>query len=505
MTMNKWMTALLLFMVLMGCETYTQFRHTPAVVPSKKIPPEKGIDTRLPENSPVYRPTTQPTGVLTLKACIEAALARNGQIRIADRRILIARDRVLEAWSVDLPKINVDGKYEIQEKGVISTMVPAAGGGVRMNNVSLDRDVASYTASLIVPIYDFGVGYHLREGARIGVDVASLTSERVRQNLALNVAQAYFRILEAQKIKEVVLESIQTVDRQLKIAQDFLSQGLVAKNDVLVVEVRLAQRNQELIAAENNRQLAMATLNRLMDDPVTRELQIEDILEVAPWRGDFNMVFYLAIQNRPDLAALRQQIRIVEEQYRTSRASLMPKVSGYMNYTYVDSRNLTDKDTPVGGVMVHWSAFDGGLTYAQMARLSKEINEAIDNQSESEKDVILSVKQAYLNLNEAIERIPVAKKAVELAEENLRITRDQYAQGLLTSADVLQEEERLALARSSYYQQLYSYHQSFAILTNVIGTTPPATTTTQPTTRYAATLSPTTQPTQTTQSVGEKP
>ncbi len=493
MKMNKWMTILILIVTALGCETYTQFRHTPPVVPSKKIPPDKGIDVCLPKDSPIYRPTTQSTGVLSLRECIETAVARSGRVRISDRRILIARDRVLEAWSVDLPKINVDGKFEVQEKGTISTMVPAAGGGVTQRKVSLDRDVASYTASLVVPIYDFGVGYHLREGARIGVNVAELTSERIRQDLALDVAQAYFRILESQKIKEVVLDSIRTVDRQLKIAQDFLSQGLVAKNDVLVVEVRLAQRNQELIAAENNRQLAMATLNRLMDEPVTRELQIEDILDVSPWQGNFETVFYLAIQSRPDLAALRKQIKIVEEQYRSTRAGLMPNISGYYNFNYIDSRNLTDKDAPVGGIMAHWSAFDGGLTYAQMARLSKEINEAIDTQSEAEKDVILSVKQAFLNLNEAVERIPVAKKAVELAEENLRITRDQYAQGLLTSADVLQEEERLALARSSYYQQLYTYHRSFAILTNAIGTTPPGSTTTRPSTKYAATMPAATQ------------
>jgi outer membrane protein TolC len=260
---------------------------------------------------------------------------------------------------------------------------------------------------------------------------------------------------------------------------------LVAKNDVLVVEVQLAERRQQLIQAENNIQLAMATLDRLMDEAVTKELKLVDILEATPWKGTFESVFFLAIKSRPDLAALRRQIQIVEEQYRSTRANLMPRISGYVNASYADQDNLPNRDRRVaqGGVVADLSIFDGGLTYAQLARLSKEINEAVDSQSEGEKDILLDVKQAYLNLNDAAERIPVARKSIELAVENLRITRDQYAQGLLTSEDVLLQEERLAQARVSYYQALYAYHQSLAVLVNAIGTNPPGLVTTEATSK----------------------
>ncbi len=86
---------------------------------------------------------------------------------------------------------------------------------------------------------------------------------------------------------------------------------------------------------------------------------------------------------------------------------------------------------------------------------------------------MLQVKQAFLGVREAAERIPVARKSIEEAEENLRMVRDQYAQGLRTSAEVLIEEDRLARARSSYYGSLYDYHDAFARLTNAIGGPPP--------------------------------
>lgn len=87
-------------------------------------------------------------------------------------------------------------------------------------------------------------------------------------------------------------------------------------------------------------------------------------------------------------------------------------------------------------------------------------------------DVLLDVRQAYLDQSAAAERIPVARKAIELAAENLRIVRDQYGQGLVTSVDVLIEEDRLSRARSNYYRALYAYHQAQARLTNALGGAP---------------------------------
>jgi len=434
---------------------------------------------------------------MTLEECIQLAVAHHGSLRIADRRILIAQDRVLEAWAVDLPKLTAQGRFDIREKETVassagSTAAAAAGtiqarsgSTVTGSNLSssstssssrrtsVDRDITSGSITAIVPIYNFGLGYHQRQAARYGVEVAEFTAARTEQDLILSVSQAYYRILEAQKIKWVVEESIKTVERQLAVARDFLSQGLVAKNDVLVVEVQLAQRHQELIQAENNIQLAIATLNRLMDQSVTRDTKVVDVLEVQPWKGSFDTVFRLAINNRPDLAALRRLVRIAEENYRTSRAGLAPQISIYGTWSFADVDKVKDKDSGVGGIIADWSVFDGGFTYAQMAERAKLINEAIDQQSEQEKDIILDVKRAYLNLNEAVEQIPVARKNVELAVENMRITRVQYDQGLMTSADVLLEEQRLSQARSSYYQALYKYHESYAVMVNAIGTSLP--------------------------------
>ncbi|MEZ5993697.1 MAG: TolC family protein [Planctomycetota bacterium] len=131
--------------------------------------------------------------------------------------------------------------------------------------ISGQRENVSLSVNAVVPIYDFGKTMYALEVANGRADLAELSARRQYQEVEFGVALGYFRLLEAQKILQVVEESIEVVQRQLQIAQEFLEQGLVANNDVLVVEVQLAQRQQEQLRAHNNVEVAKATLNRLME------------------------------------------------------------------------------------------------------------------------------------------------------------------------------------------------------------------------------------------------
>ena len=51
----------------------------------------------------------------------------------------------------------------------------------------------------------------------------------------------------------------------------------------------------------------------------------------------------------------------------------------------------------------------------------------------------------------------------------MRIFRDRYTEGLVTSTEVLTAEDAASRARSNFYQALYDYHTALARLDNVIG------------------------------------
>lgn len=494
----------LLLLVPGGC---TPFRDAPTYRPealqrARLSPQTQDASPAHDDSKPL--PEKQP---LMLDDCVRAAMENNRSMTIADRRVLIARDRVSEAIARTLPQLAFDGRFTSRnnDSGIqrpqaslgkqlrgafahatanrlldqagfdsVARNASTSGGAGGFSGTFGERDVWTAKASLLVPIYDFGRSEYTRQVEEGRVDVARHDAVRERQNLIFAVSQAYYRVLEAQKIKTVVEESIRVVQRQLEIARDFLSQGLVAANDALAAEVQLAQRQQELIQAENNTQLAIATLNRLMGVDVTQATQVVDALEVEPWQGRFTDALMLAIRERPDLASLRRQIEIARDEYRATRADgTAPRIYGFADYNWSSDDFLLNSEWLSGGIAVQIPIFDGGVTIARLKRQQKEIAESVDRHDERVDDIVLDIKQAYLNVRESAERIPVARKSVSLARENLRIVRDQYDQGLLTSADVLTEEDRLARTRTNYFQALYDYHESYARLTNNIGAEPP--------------------------------
>jgi len=79
------------------------------------------------------------------------------------------------------------------------------------------------------------------------------------------------------------------------------------------------------------------------------------------------------------------------------------------------------------------------------------------------------VKQAYLDLVEAEKNIPVAQSAVVQAEENFRLYKEQYAEQMATSTDVLDAQTLLTEARKNYYNALSDYHIAKAHLGRAAG------------------------------------
>ncbi len=488
---------------LAGC---TPLRDAPTYRPRATERATPATTTRAYARAPERATPAGEPPVFALEECVQVALRNSRRLSIADRRILIARDRVNEAIAMTLPQITAEGRFTsrnndsgierpqpslrnqlrdavtrsaatslVEQAGLTPTgqFLPANQGGGFSGSFG-QRDVWTGKVSLLVPIYDFGRSEYTRQAEEGRVDVARYGAERERQDVTLAVSQAYYRVLEAQKIRTVVDESIRVVERQLQISRDFLAQGLVAANDVLAAEVQLAERQQEQIQAENNIQLAVATLNRLMGVDVTQPTEIVDVLDVEPWRGSFTSSLMLAIDTRPDLAALRRQIEIARDEYRATRAEgIAPRIFAFADYNWSSDEFLLNNEWLSGGVAMQIPIFDGGVSIARRQRRGREIAEAVDRHADRIDDTVLDIKQAYLNVREAAERIPVAHKSIALAEENLRITRDQYDEGIRTSADVLAEEDRLARARSNYYQSLYDYHDSYARLVNAVGGPPP--------------------------------
>ncbi|MFO7820758.1 MAG: TolC family protein [Lentisphaeria bacterium] len=395
-------------------------------------------------------------GSLGVEDCVQLAFSNRRALSLADRLVATNLARAREIVAEDYPKLT--GGVNWQGRSNDATV---SGIG--------DRTYTSTSVELSVPIYDFGRTSNRVRAQRLLADAAGRDAERLRQEVRLAVSQTYFQVLRALKEKRVIEQSIAVLEEQLRIARDYLDQGLVAKNDVLAAEVQLAERRQSLIRARNDVRVALSRLNRLVGLPVTHETRLQDVLDVEPWHGSLTALFKTALEQRADLAAFQQRVDAAVRTYQSGGAEYAPDIEAFGRHDYNSDGSLVNQSWSTVGIGISLPFYQGGARDAKLARLQDEILNAVERRDMHKDDILLDVKDAYLRLANAREQVPVAGKRIELALENLEVTRDRYSQGLVTQTDVLAEENRLISARSDYFSALYGYHQAVVRLRNVIG------------------------------------
>jgi len=98
-----------------------------------------------------------------------------------------------------------------------------------------------------------------------------------------------------------------------------------------------------------------------------------------------------------------------------------------------------------------------------------KVIQAEDSKTQLIEGIILEVKQDYLNMLTAERNISVAEKAIEQAEENLRMNEERYKYQVATATDVLDAVTLLAQARVNYYSALSDFNIAKARLDRAMG------------------------------------
>jgi outer membrane protein TolC len=111
---------------------------------------------------------------------------------------------------------------------------------------------------------------------------------------------------------------------------------------------------------------------------------------------------------------------------------------------------------------IQLSIFNGGETAAALKKISYQREKLIEQREKLRDEIRLEVQQYVLQSRTARERLSVTKDAVMQAEENLRINRVKYEEGIGTGTDVLDAVSLLAVASTNQYRALYDLRKAEA-------------------------------------------
>ena len=382
---------------------------------------------------------------LTLQDCHHLALQYNTRGIIGDLNIEIEQDKTEEAQAMAYPSLNAEGQY---------IMSGDAGHFIKDHNRK-----ANAKAALVVPLFNFGGMSNLISAQKYSLESSVSQSMQIKNELIHDVSQAYFRVLEAQKIKRVVEESIKTLQEQLRISKNQYEEDLIHYNEFLQVEVQFNQREQDLIQARHYLGISYLKLKRLLGIDLNDQIALDDILEDYHWNNNLNEYLTDACKNHPALITLEKQIKAASASFKGEKGSLYPFIYGFANYSTTNEYNFPFRHGLDAGVGVKWKLYDGSAK-AKIRRKEKEVFVLQQKYLGIAEDLHLAIQSAFLQIQTAMNKVEVTKKNVKVAEENLRSSQEQFQLGLMNTFELLSNEEKLAAARSNYYQSLYDFHKA---------------------------------------------
>jgi outer membrane protein TolC len=302
-------------------------------------------------------------------------------------------------------------------------------------------DFAMGSATLTLPLFT---------GGRISSGIAAAEArgrgagaqlQGAEQGLKLAVAESYVDVLRARKALAVADSNVRTLEALAGDIGAMYESELVPKNELLAVQVALADARQNRLRAANAAEIAQASYNRRLGEPLDRLAVLEE--QVPAPEGlptDLPSLVQLATERRTELDALGEQADAYGQMARVERSRLLPQVSLSGGYNYLENQFLDDEEFAMAGVAVQWALFDGGQARKRAAAMERNRRAAQEQRADAESLIALQVRQAWLGVEETRERVKVTADAVDQAEENLRIARERYGAGLGTQTQLLEAE-----------------------------------------------------------------
>jgi outer membrane protein len=397
---------------------------------------------------------------ITLRDCLDRAASANPELKVAAYNAQIARENIGIAHSGYLPRVDLQGGYTAQQ----------APQSVVIQNFQAPTQQADYgflSASLDQTIYDFGRTSSRYDRAKRLTEATSYDFIARRNDVFLNVVEAYYSVLENRKILRSAEEDVLQMKDHLRVAKNLYEQGAVTRNDLLQAEVQLADSNQLRLAAANRVDNSWIYLNYLTGRTslYRADLQDDNSLPSLPPHSDVQD----ALTNRPEIKAQEKAVDAAELAVKENRSGYFPEIFARLGFDYVQNDKVKEQVIMSATAGLSINLFDGLATTSRYRQSVKALHQSNESLSRLQAGIRLEYETAWNDAKVAIERIATVRKAIGQGEENLRINKDRYLEQVGTATDVIDAQTLLTKTKTEYYKAVFDYQVALARVRKALG------------------------------------
>jgi outer membrane protein TolC len=388
-----------------------------------------------------------------LQACIDVAFANHPMLKAGEARQSAARSQVEVKIAERRPTLDLEGESGYLTGQSISPF--SAISGVTEEGLPQRNATGGYyqaTLGMQVPLFKEGTLLGQTAGsvrqAQLKVAEEDWTTEFLRLQVALNVAESYLHVLKQRKairIHEDIVASVEA-GHQLTLAQ--FKQDLISRNDLLIGEVRVATAKRDLALAHlelQKSQKALVSSMGLVDpSPV---IDVQDPQDPPPALLPLERLVTLARQNHPALKARHLRVQEELEEVSRIRSEQYPTLSFKTQYGLVDAFQGRPNDQWTAAVNVKVPIFDFGLIRKKVEVARAKVMEEERLMLDFQRDIEQQIAERYIHLEQLEEQLGLIKKQVEQAQEELKLNHAMFRQQLVPQLTVLTAETALLKLR----------------------------------------------------------
>jgi outer membrane protein TolC len=412
---------------------------------------------------------TQP---LSLMSALNTALQQNPTILKAQNDLEASYGVVVQTRAVALPQVVASGQYKDTDRNALESFPNAPSSPDQNWNAGVQ---------VVQSIYQGGKLMAAVRAAKVTKQQALAQYQATLTDTLLSVRLAYYDILLAAEQITVNEASVKLLQKELDDQQRRFDAGTVPNFNVLRAKVSVANARPPLIQAQNNYRIAKNNLANLLGYNLPRDiwenipLKLTDTLDAIPYQINLPDALQQALNNRPELVALRKTEELQRLNITDASSGYKPSLSVFAGYNWFNAQFTPpvtldhDINGWNAGAQVSWDIFDGMLTHGKVIQAKALYTKSITAVDEEMRDIELEVRTAYSDFLEAQEVLESQKTVQDEAEESLREANSRAEAGTGTQLDVLDAENSLTQARSTQVQALHDYDAARARFERAIG------------------------------------
>lgn len=427
----------------------------------------RAVGADAPTDGPI-----RPGEALTIEHAVALALQYHPARQAAAATADASAERIGEARSALLPQVLGVAEYlRATDNGIGNTTYINAGDfprepsdGRHVNQ--LTDTFNNYLAGLGVEQYLFDAGRTrgLVDQRRAEADAETARLHLVQLDLVFAVSRAYYELVAAREIVRVYEQAIAQRQEDVHDAEVKARAGLKPEIDVVTAQAALARAQRQLVDARTAAATAKLTLDNAMGlGGAAPDYTQATALSYTAVSGAADPFVAHALDQRPDLQMLLDQVRAAGAEIQQRRSDYWPRLDAAAGYN-LRGQDATPGNNYYAGIVITWPLFNGFQT-------EHEVNEARLRQQAVEHDVealrqlvVLQVQRSFLDWQASVERVHQAEQTLEASRVELQLASQRYRAGLGSIIELTDAEQRLTEDEAQHVKALVSFSIARAAL-----------------------------------------